>query len=355
MANQEFEEFQYAVRQAWQRYRGFIVIAVILMLVIWIAGSSYYTVGPDSRGVVLRFGEPKEPTTPGLHFKMPWPVDVVYTVPVEKVQSIEFGYRTVSAGRRTVYAQESESDRTLARMLTADLNLAHVEWVVQYRIKDADKYLFKIGGEARSTPARNARDLIGDVSEAIMRQIIGDVSVDSVITTGREKIASDAKAKMQTMLDGFESGIKVVAVKLQTASPPEPVKDAFDAVNRAKQAKEKRVNEAKGERNAKIPAARGKKDRAIAEAEGYALRVVMEAEGHANAFLAKLKEYNVAPEITRVRLYLEAMEKVFSNVPDKTVIDESIKGMLPLLHLNADGDGVAHAGSARNSRRGGAR
>ena len=175
----------------------------------------------------------------------------------------------------------------MARMLTADLNLAHVEWVVQYRIKNPEHYLFKIGGGRRGNPVSNAHDLIGDVSEAVMRRITGDASVDSVITIGREQIASDAKEEMQQMLDGFEAGIRIEGVKLQSATPPEPVKDAFDAVNRAKQSKERVVNEAKGERNRLIPAARGKRDRAIAEAEGYALRVKMEAQGRANAFLSR--------------------------------------------------------------------
>jgi membrane protease subunit HflK len=351
----EMEDLQYALRHYWRQYRGAIILVAVVLVVLWAAGSMFYKVGADSRGVVLRLGKPLEPTPPGLHMKAPWPIDVVYTVPVEKVQSLELGYRTVEAGRRTRYAPTGDDQRTMARMLTADLNLAHVEWVVQYRIGDANQYLFKIGGERGESPLKNARDLISDTAEAVMRQIVGDVSVDSVITIGREKIAADAKVEMQKMLDSFESGITVVAVKLQSATPPEPVKDAFDEVNRAKQMKEKKVNDAKGKRNAQIPRARGQRDRMIAEAEGYALRVTMTAEGQANAFLSRLAEYDKAREITKVRLYLEAMEEIFAQVEEKIIIDESVTGLLPLLHLNAGGGGVAQGGSVRGGRKGGVR
>lgn len=353
--SQELDDLQYAIRHYWQRYSGRIVIAVIVAAIAIAGWSMVYTVGTDSRGVVLRLGKPLEPSLPGLHYKAPWPIDRVTTVPVAKVQSIEFGYRTVSAGRRTQYAAASDDGRTMARMLTADLNLAHVEWVVQYRISDPIKYLFKIGGDVRLPHHRNVEDLISDVSEAVMRRIVGDVSVDTVITTGREQIAATAKDEMQAVLDGFESGVQIVAVKLQSARPPDPVRDAFDEVNRAKQMKEKVVNDAKGKRNAQIPRARGGRDRAIAEAEGYALRVEMSAQGQANAFLAKLAEFEKAPEITRVRLYLEAMENIFARVEEKIVIGESVKGLLPLLHLEA---GVAGTSGARGGARigtGGAR
>ena len=343
----EFEQAVLIARRFWQIYRKRIMAAAVLLVVIWASRSMLYKVEADSRGVVLRLGKFTTNTPPGLHFKLPWPIDTVYTVPVEKVQSLEFGYQTTAPGRRTQFAPSTEERRTMARMLTADLNLAHVEWVVQYRIQKPQDYLFKIGGERSSDPARDARDLIRDVSEAVMRRIIGDASVDSVITIGREKIAAEAKVETQRMLDGFEAGIGIVAVKLQSATPPDPVKDAFDAVNRAKQGKERVVNEAKGQRNRLIPATRGQKDRAIAEAEGYALRVQMQAEGRANAFLAKLAEYDKAPDVTKTRLYLEAMEEILTQVDDKVVIDESVKGLLPLLHLGAGETTLSAAGSRR--------
>ena len=230
-----------------------------------------------------------------------------------------------------------------------------MEWVVQYRIQNPKHYLFNIGGERRTDPAINARDLISDVSEAVMRRITGDVSVDSVITIGREQIADSAKVEMQEMLDRYKAGIKIVAVKLQSATPPDPVKDAFDAVNRAKQSKERVVNEAKGERNRLIPAARGQRDRTIAEAEGYALRTAKEALGRSNAFLAKLAEYEKAPKITKIRMYVEAMEQILMQVGDKIIIDESVTGMLPLLHLTAGNASLTQTGPVRRSQKGGGR
>ncbi len=354
---QEFGDFQDLVitgQRIWQLYRKRIVAGAILLLALWASSSMFYKVEAGNNGVVLRLGKFRQTTNPGLRFKLPWPIDKVYKVPVETVQSLEFGYQTLEAARRTTYAGRTAEHESMARMLTADLNLAHVEWVVQFRVPEPKHYLFNIGGEFQYTsPEQNAWELISDVSEAVMRQVIGDVSVDSVITIGREQIAADAKEEMQRMLDEFESGIKVVAVKLQSATPPEKVKGAFNAVDKAKQSKERIVHEAKGERNRKIPAARGQRDRAIAEAEGYAVRIVKEAQGQASAFLAQLAEYDKAPEITRLRLYLETMEAVLMQVDDKIVIDESLTGLLPLLHLDAGGDDSRAGGRVKRTTKGG--
>ncbi len=350
---QELDDLQVMLQHYWKLYSGRIVAGAVLLVLLWASGSTLYKVEADSRAVVLRLGKKLKIAPPGLHLKLPWPIDTAYSVPVERVQSIEFGYRTLVAGRRTEYARPGAQDKMIARMLTADLNLAHVEWVVQYQIIDPELFLFRVGGDRRSDPNTNARDLIADVSEAAMRRIIGDVSVDSVITIGREQIAQDAKIEMQQMLDGFESGVRVVNVRLQSATPPDKVKDAFDAVNRAKQSKERVVNESKGERNRLIPAARGRRDRTIAEAEGYALRVQKEATGQGTAFLAQLAEYEKAPEITRMRLYLEGMEDILMKVVDKTVIDESITGTLPLLHLNPSDASLSTGGSRQRGRLGG--
>jgi len=282
--------------------------------------------------VILRFGEYTRSTTPGLHVKLPSPVETVYEVPVERVESLEFGFATVSPGKVTQYAPATADQMEVATMLTGDLNLAHVEWIVQYRISDARNYLFKIGGSEESREA--VEDTIRDVSEAVMRKLVGDSSVDEVITIGRYQIAQDAKQAIQEGVDDFEAGIEIVTVKLQAATPPAAVKDAFDEVNRARQRKERVVNEALGERNQRVPAARGERDRAILEAEGYRERVVREMTGRANAFLAQLEQYQKSPEVTRSRLYLEAMEQVLSQVDAKIVIDESVRSMLPLLNLD---------------------
>lgn len=336
--NQAISEVKYVLR----RYRRLITLGVVIFVAFSALETTFYSIAADEQGVVLRFGQHISTTAPGLHTKLPWPIDQVFKVPVEKVRSLEFGFGTVDPGRVTRYRGPTQADERVATMLTGDLNLAHVEWIVQYRIHDAAKYLFKLGGGRRMSdqPAVVA-DTIRDASETVMRRLVGDVSVDEVLTIGRDRIAGDAKRELQEVLDRFDCGVTVVTVKLQSVSPPEPVKDAFDSVNRARQNKDKLVNEAEGERNRMIPEARGKRDRAISEAEGYRELKVRAAEGHANAFLSRLEEYKKAPEITRTRLYLEAMEDLYSRVREKTIIDESVRGILPLLNLNAPSSTLA--------------
>ena len=327
------DEIRLAIRYYANRYRGHIALAVVALLAVSILSTVYYTVEADSEGVVLRFGKYSDTTLPGLHAKWPWPIETAIIVPVQRIQSLEFGFSTIRPGRVTDYLTPSTADhQTMARMLTGDLNLAHVEWIVQYRIKNAQHYLFRIGGHPVIQIA--VESTIRNAAEAVMRQLVGDRSVDEVITRGREEIASEAKLGIQAMLDNFESGVEVVTVKLQSATPPEAVKDAFDAVNRARQNKERVVNEARGERNRVIPAARGQRDRAISEAEGYRERTVLEMMGRTNAFLAQLVEYEKAPQVTKTRLYLEAMEEILTKVDGITVIDESIGGLVPLLNLD---------------------
>ncbi len=313
-----------------------------LLLLGW---SMMYRVDASDQGIVLRFGEHVRTVEPGLQLKYPWPIEKVYTVPIRSIQTIEFGFQTKAAGRVTQYAPRNETTDDVADMLTGDLNLAHVEWIVQYQIADAYKSLFNLGGAGsefwnlKSSIDTNdvnpsIPDTISDVSETVMRKLVGDRSVDSVLTMGREEIAADAKIEIQAMLDQFDAGVSVITVKMQTTSPPEPVKDAFQDVNKARQNKERVVNQAEGERNRQIPAARGKRDQMISEAEGYEQRVVMETTGRINAFNAKLAEYEKAPEVTKQRLYLEAMEEVLSNIGSKTIIDDSVGGTLPILDLN---------------------
>ena len=327
-------------------YWRWIVFGMVLLLAVWGGVSVFYAVEADSEGVVLRFGKYSNTTLPGLHTKWPWPIDKVMVVPVQQIQTLEFGFGTVAPGQVTQYALQTPEHETMARMLTGDLNLAHVEWIVQYRIKDAQHYLFRIGGHRSNKVA--VENTIRNAAEAVLRKLVGDRSVDEVITRGREEIASEAKREIQEMVDNFEAGVEVVTVKLQSATPPEAVKDAFDAVNRARQNKERVVNEARGERNRVIPAARGQRDRVISEAEGYRERVVPEMTGRANAFLAQLAEYEKAPEVTRTRLYLEAIEETLAQVDGITVIDESVRGLLPMLSLDfADSPGKGQKGGGR--------
>ena len=327
----------------WRR-RALSVVAVIIAALI--ATSAVYRIEADSEGVVLRFGKRLRTVTPGLHWKAPWPVDVVYEVPVQRIHILEFGFETRRPGRVTQYAPTSDDDLEVAEMLTGDLNLAHVEWIVQYRVKNPEDYLFQVGSteEIRAEALPSGADFevnpavpdtISDVSESVMRKLVGDSSIDYVLTIGRDQIANDAKLLIQKELDDFNTGVAIDAVKLQTTSPPtEDVQDAFQEVNRARQTKEKVVNEALGERNSKIPAARGAKDQAIAEAEGYMERVVLETTGKTSAFLAQLAEYEDAPDVTRTRLYLDAMEEVLGQVGDTVIIDDSVQGLVPLLNLD---------------------
>ena len=323
-----------------------LILAGLALLAVALY-TSFYRVDASEQGIVLRFGKHVRTVEPGLQMKMPWPIENVYTVPVRKVQSLDFGFETVSAGRRTEYAKRSKQLDEVADMLTGDLNIAHVEWIVQYRIDDAKASLFNIGDEnsfytdfISSISHKDINpaipDTIRDVSESVMRKLVGDRSVDAVLTLGREEISAEAKIEIQEMLDVFEAGVEIITVKLQTTSPPESVKDAFQEVNRARQNKERVVNLAEGERNRQIPAARGKREQMISEAEGYKARRVLETRGQINAFNAKLAEYEKAPEVTKQRLYLEAMQEVLGQVGNKTIIDESVNQMLPILNLNSD-------------------
>ena len=321
-----------------------IGLAVVLIGIFGM--TTVYRIEASDKGVVLRFGKILETVEPGLHFKMPWPIETVYKVPVRRIQILEFGFETERAGRQTRYAQTSKDDLAVSEMLTGDLNLGNVEWIVQYRVSDPEQYLFKIGSteqiDLRALAIGNLSevnpavpDAIRDVSESVMRKLVGDSSIDYVLTIGRDQIATEAAVLIQKELDVFEAGVDIVTVKLQTTSPPTAkVQDAFQNVNRARQKKEKVVNDAEGTRNSKIPAAHGLKDKVIAEAEGYKDRVELVAEGKVNAFLEQLTEYEKAPHVTRKRLYLEAMQEILGNVGSKTIIDESVQGVLPVFNLD---------------------
>ncbi len=339
-----FDDFRRELRKR----KSAILRGVLAFLVLFVGYTCFYRVDASDEGVVLRFGRHITTSPPGLHMKLPWPIDKVHSVPVQRIQSLEFGFKTQQPGRTTEYAPASQNELDVSEMLTGDLNLAHVEWVVQFRIKDSRKYLFSVGDTASSRPdslpsgaTKDANvaipDTIRDISESVLRNLVGDNSIDAVLTFGREEIAGQAKTQIQLMLDEFDAGVELVAVKLQSTSPPEQVKDAFQEVNRARQNKERIVNEAEGERNRQIPAARGKRDQAVSEAEGYQERVVLETTGEVNAFLSQLKEYEVAPEITRKRLYLEAMQELLEQSGNTIIIDDSLKGVLPLLNLNNSG------------------
>jgi len=296
-----------------------IIIAIIGLIAIF---SSFYTIQPNEVGVLLRFGKFIESTKPGLHLKIPFGIDKVYPVKVEFVYKEEFGFRTRSAGVRTAYSQRSYADESL--MLTGDLNVLDVEWIIQYRIKDPFAVLFHI---------RDIRKTIRDISESVMRKIVGDYTFNEVLTTKRVEINDIAQQQLQKILDSYNAGIDIITVKLQDVNPPDPVQAAFNEVNEAKQEKEKMINQAWEVYNHKIPEAKGKALKMVKQAEGYAIAEVNNAQGDAKRFLLLLGAYEKAKDITKRRLYLDSMMKIFQKSGKKYIVDPKEKGILPLLRL----------------------
>jgi len=306
-----------------------VIIGIILgILGIIFLSTLLYQVGTEEVGVITRFGKYLSTTQPGLHMKIPYGVDRVDKVPVERVQKEEFGFRTLSAGVRTEFVKGRNPEESL--MLTGDLNSAIVEWIVQYRIADPVDYLFKV---------RSVRSTIRDASETVMRQVVGDRSVDEVIILSRREVAQEAAEMLQSILNSYETGIQIVTLELKDVNPPDPVKPAFNEVNEAKQEKERMVNEAWEAYNKVIPKAAGEAEKTIRQAEGYALNRVNRAKGDANKFVAVWKEYNRSKDVTRRRLYLETLDEVLPRVGRKYIIDSEQKGLLQLLSLEEKGGG----------------
>jgi len=305
--------------------RMIIYIIVGIFAVIFIF-SSFFTVGPEEVGVVLRFGKYTRTVEPGLNFKIPMGVEDVIKVPVETQMKLEFGFRTEQAGVRSRYNDRGYLSEAL--MLTGDLNAAQVEWIVQYRIADPYKFLFRV---------RNAQQTFRDINEAVMRQIVGDRTVNEVLTIGRQDIEATVKLKLQEMADQYETGIKVDQLVLQDVNPPEQVKPAFNEVNEAQQEKEKLINQARSEYNKVIPKASGEAERTIEEARGYAMERVNMAEGEAAKFNSIYKEYAKAKEVTRQRIYLETMKEILPKVGRKLITDDKATGILPLFQFDKGG------------------
>ena len=302
-----------------------IFYVVLIIIVAWIILSSLYTIEADEVGVIQRFGKYSRTTEPGLHIKLPWGIETVKKVKTQRVFKEEFGFRTAKAGIKTEYVRGDFSNESL--MLTGDLNSAVVEWIVQYRIKDPVEYLFRV---------RNVESTIRYVSEAVMRLVVGDHSVDEVIILRRKDIALQASELMQKLLDDYHTGIDIVTVNLQDVNPPEPVQPAFNEVNEARQEKERIINEAWEAYNNAIPKAKGQAEQLILEAEGYATNRVNRAQGDAEKFLAVWREYAKAKDVTRRRLYLEMMQEVLPRIESKYIIDEDLKSFLPLLQLGKE-------------------
>ena len=301
--------------------RGLSVVAVIAVLLFG-AWTAYYTVPSDSVAVVQRFGKYLKDVPPGLHFKLPLGVDSATIVPVKRQLKQEFGFTTPGA---TDPFQSPRDGKRETEMVTGDLNAALVEWVVQYRIFDPAKFLFEV---------REPAETLRYVSESVMREVVGDRTVDEVITIGRQEIESEALTKMQSLSTKYEMGISIDQVQLKNINPPGPVQESFNEVNQAQQEKEKLINEARRDYNKVIPLAEGEKDQRIREADGYRLKRINEAEGDVARFNSLLAEYRKAPEVTRRRIYLETLQEVMPGIRSKIIVDQSSQGILPLLNLN---------------------
>jgi membrane protease subunit HflK len=299
-----------------------IAVAALVVLALFVVWTSYYTVPAESEAVVLRFGKFLKIVEPGLHFKIPLGVDEYTEVQTRRQLKLEFGFYTSGYTNPDQPPQQQLEEKS---MVTGDLNAALVEWVVQYRISDPKEYLFDV---------RNPGQTLRDLSEAAMREVIGDRTVDEVITIGRQDIEISALARMQELASRYKLGVKVDQVQLKNVNPPREVQASFNEVNKAQQDRENAINIANGDYNEAVPRARGQADQVIRGAEGYRFKRVNEAEGDVASFNAMLGQYIKAPEITRTRLYLETMGDVLPLMGPKIIVDDSMKQLLPILPLS---------------------
>ena len=317
--------------------KGVVVIGVLVLLGIAMLLTTFYTVEADEVAVVQRFGKYVRLEEPGLHSKLPFGLETVRKVPVRRVAKEEFGFRTEEAGVRTRFSQRSFLDESL--MLTGDLNMAEVTWIVQYRIIDPVKYRFG---------NRNPALALRDVAQIVMRSAVGDHTVTEVLR--RAEIVYQVQTKMQELLNLYETGLRVETVKLQSVAPPsDEVKRAFNEVNEAQQERERKENEARQVYNQEIPRERGEVERTIAKAEGYAINRTNTAKGDVARFNSLLTEYRKAPEVTRRRLYLETMREIIPTMKQVYVFDaEQPSSVLPFLDLQrTDTAPVAPAGKEK--------
>ena len=292
---------------------GVVVVTLFTMV---------FQIPADSIGVVMRFGEPVREVGPGLHVKAPVGVEEVRIVPTQRQRKVEFGYRTQAAAVDSSYKREGYEHESL--MLTGDLNVVDVQWAVQYRIEDAQRYLFEV---------RDVRETFRYMSQAVMREVVGDRTVSEVLTVGRAEVADTVKKSLSELCDDYDIGLRVEQVNLQDITPPDPVKPSFNEVNEAQQEKSELINQAKAAYNKAIPAAKGEGKRKIEQAEGYAVQRVNRAKGEAARFNSLYEAYRKAPEVTRRRIYIETLSEVLPKVDRKIVIDEGASDVVPLLPL----------------------
>lgn len=304
----------------------FIKIGIAVIVIAVFLFGSIYQIEPEEAGIILRLGKFVRTTEPGLHFKLPLGIEKLIKVPVQRQLKMEFGFRTTRPGISSEF-QVTQDTRKEAVMLTGDLNVAVAEWIVQYRIQDPYKYLFKV---------RDIDTTFRYMNEAVVRQVVGDHSVDEVITIGRAKIAAESKELLQDLCDQYETGIEVNQLIFQDVNPPDPVKPSFNEVNESLQEKERKINEAWSEYNQAVPKARGEAQQTIQAAEGYATARVNNAQGDAERFKSIYQEYRRAPLVTRKRLYLEALNEILPKIQKKIIFDESQENIMPLLNLGEE-------------------
>ncbi|WP_405229962.1 FtsH protease activity modulator HflK [Lentisalinibacter sediminis] len=302
-----------------------IILGIVIALLAWGVMTSFYTVQPEQRAVVKRFGDVIGISDPGLHFKLPFGIDETQFVATERVLKQEFGFRSQEVRQQgaTQYS-EREFDNESA-MLTGDLNIINVEWVVQYRINDPIKFLYEL---------REPTNTLRDISESVMRRVVGNRLGSEVLTVGRVDIQSQSREEIQQIMDRYDAGIHIITVELQDVVPPRAVQPAFNEVNEARQERERMINEAQKRVNQEIPRAEGEAIRTVAVAEGYATERVNRALGESVRFTAVLDEYRDAPEVTRSRLYLETLNEVLPTIGQVLVVQDDQVGPLPLLDVN---------------------
>ncbi len=303
-----------------QQYKSVVLLGGAVLAGLILAFTSFYTVEPSEEAVILRFGRYVSTEPPGLHFKLPFGIDRAIKVRTKIILQDEFGFRTTGQdSSRSEYSNRGYTEESLT--LTGDLNVAEVEWIVQYQISDPKKFLFN---------TREVNKNLRDVSQSVLRRVVGNRLVSDVLTVSRVEIAEEAHRLTQEILDRYDMGLRIVTVKLQDVNPPDPVRPAFNEVNAAKQEQEQSINQAEREYNKVIPEARGKAEQAVRDAQGYATAVVNRAEGDAARFRDMLNAYRNATSVTRTRLYLETMEEIYGRFKSLTIVDKNVQGLLPV-------------------------
>ena len=333
-SSEDFEkkviEIKDHLKKKFSSQKGFLPIVILIFLIVIGGYSSMYEVDTEETGVVLRFGKFYGFADPGLHFKMPLGIDLVYLVQTGRVLKEEFGFRTVKPDVRTTYTKRGLEEESLT--LTGDLNVSDVEWIVQFQVSDPFKFIFRI---------KDPVGTIRDIAEAMVRKAIGNANVTEVLTTERALLANEIQLDLQSTLNQYDIGVRIVTVKFQDVTPPDPVKAAYNEVNESEQQRESLIFQAREQFNREVPRARGEAKKVLQEAEGYAVERVNKARGETNRFLALLTEYRKAPSVTRSRIYLETLEVVLPRLEEIYVMDDKNGGALPLLPLRKSLQGGA--------------